>query len=172
VSEKRPHPTALRVQERLRERGLDIEVRTLDASTRSAAEAAEAVGCDEGQIVKSLVFIVGGRPTICLCAGDRRVDPGRLGSDARPATADEVREATGFAIGGVPPLGHDRPLNTVVDASLRRYEDLWAAAGTPRSVFAVRTEDLIAALDDAEVRDVGATLGDIHSDGRHERRLR
>jgi prolyl-tRNA editing enzyme YbaK/EbsC (Cys-tRNA(Pro) deacylase) len=72
----------------------------------------------------------------------------------------------------VPPLGHDRPLNTVVDASLRRYEGLWAAAGTPRSVFAVRTEDLIAALDDAEVRDVGATLGDIHSDGRHERRLR
>ena len=153
-NEKTPHPTALRVQERLRERGLETEVRTLDASARTAAEAAAAVGCAEGQIVKSLVFTVDGRPTICLCAGDRRVDPGRLGRDARPATAEEVRDATGFAIGGVPPLGHDRALDTVVDSSLRRFETVWAAAGTPRSVFAARTEDLIAALEDAEVRDV------------------
>jgi prolyl-tRNA editing enzyme YbaK/EbsC (Cys-tRNA(Pro) deacylase) len=149
-----PHPTALRVQERLRERGLAIEVRTLSASTRTAADAAAAVGCEEGQIVKSLVFIVGGRATICLCAGDRRVDSGRLGSDARPATPDEVRDATGFAIGGVPPLGHDRSLDTVLDESLRRFETVWAAAGTPRSVFAVRTDALIAALDGSEVRDI------------------
>jgi prolyl-tRNA editing enzyme YbaK/EbsC (Cys-tRNA(Pro) deacylase) len=151
-----PHPTALRVQDRLREQGLEIEVRTLAASARSAAEAAEAVGCGEGQIVKSLVFTVGGGQMICLCAGDRRVDPKRLGPGARPATADEVRDATGFAIGGVPPLGHDRPLKTIVDASLRRFDTVWAAAGTPRSVFEVRTDDLIAAIEDAEVRDVAA----------------
>lgn len=149
-----PHPTALRVQERLRERGLEVEVRTLDASTRSAADAAVAVGCEEGQIVKSLVFTVEGRPIVCLCAGDRRVDPEQLAPGAQPATPDEVREATGFAIGGVPPLGHERPLATVIDASLRRFETVWAAAGTPRSVFAVCTADLIAAVDDAGVREV------------------
>ena len=157
-SEEVPHPTALRVQERLRERGLEIEVRTLSASTRSAAEAAAAVGCGEGQIVKSLVFTADGRQMICLCAGDRRVDPTRLAPAARPAKADEVRDATGFAIGGVPPLGHDRPLKTIVDASLRRFETVWAAAGTPRSVFNVRTDDLIAAVEDAEVRDVAEPM--------------
>jgi prolyl-tRNA editing enzyme YbaK/EbsC (Cys-tRNA(Pro) deacylase) len=153
-----PHPTAQRVQERLDERGLEIAVRTLDASTRTAADAAVAVGCEEGQIVKSLVFVAGGGPMICLCAGDRRVDPTRLARGARPATPQEVRDATGFAIGGVPPLGHDRPLRTIVDASLRRFDTVWAAAGTPRSVFTVRTDDLIAAIDDAEVRDVSDPL--------------
>jgi prolyl-tRNA editing enzyme YbaK/EbsC (Cys-tRNA(Pro) deacylase) len=148
------HPTALRIQERLRERGLEIEVRTLGDSTRSAAEAAAAVGCGEGQIVKSLVFTADGEQMICLCAGDRRVDPTRLAPGARPATPDEVRDATGFAIGGVPPLGHDRPLKTIVDASIRRFDRVWAAAGTPRSVFEVRIDDLIAAIEDAEVRDV------------------
>ena len=159
-----PHPTALRVQGRLRERGLEIEVRTLSASTRSAAEAAAAVGCGEGQIVKSLVFTADGQQLICLCAGDRRVDPTRLGPGARPATADEVRDATGFAIGGVPPLGHDRQLKTIVDASLRRFDTVWAAAGTPRSVFEVHTEDLIAAIQDAEVRDVAEPT---QSEARH-----
>jgi prolyl-tRNA editing enzyme YbaK/EbsC (Cys-tRNA(Pro) deacylase) len=146
------------VQERLDERGLEIAVRTLDASTRTAAEAAAAVGCEEGQIVKSLVFVADGEPMICLCAGDRRVDPTRLARGARPATPQEVREATGFAIGGVPPLGHDRPLRTIVDASLRRFDTVWAAAGTPRSVLTVRTDDLIAAIEDAEVRDVSDPL--------------
>jgi prolyl-tRNA editing enzyme YbaK/EbsC (Cys-tRNA(Pro) deacylase) len=131
-------------------------VRTLDESTRSAADAAAAIGCDEGQIVKSLVFMDGERPIVCLCAGDRRVDPDRLAAGSRPASADEVRDATGFSIGGVPPLGHDRPLDTVVDASLRRYETVWAAAGTPRSVFPVRADELIAAIGDAEVREIAA----------------
>jgi prolyl-tRNA editing enzyme YbaK/EbsC (Cys-tRNA(Pro) deacylase) len=153
-----PHPTAQRVQERLDERGLEIAVRTLEASTRTAAEAAAAVGCEEGQIVKSLVFVADGGTMICLCAGDRRVDPTRLARGARPATPRQVRDATGFAIGGVPPLGHDRPLRTIVDASLRRFDTVWAAAGTPRSVFTVRTEDLIAAIEDAEVRDVSDPL--------------
>jgi prolyl-tRNA editing enzyme YbaK/EbsC (Cys-tRNA(Pro) deacylase) len=148
------HPTAQRVQERLGERGLDVEVRTLDESTRSAADAAAAIGCQEGQIVKSLVFMTDDGALVCLCAGDRRVDTARLPPGARTASPDEVREATGFAIGGVPPLGHDRELATIVDASLRRFETVWAAAGTPRSVFEVGTADLIAALGDADVRDL------------------
>ena len=149
------HPTALKVQERLRERGLEVEVRVLPDSTRTAADAAAAVGANEvGEIVKSLVF--GGEPTMCLCAGDRRVDAAKLGSDARPARADEAREATGFAIGGVPPLGHERELPTVVDESLRRFERVWCAAGTPNAVFSVRTDDLLSALPNAHVRDLSA----------------
>jgi peptidoglycan/xylan/chitin deacetylase (PgdA/CDA1 family)/prolyl-tRNA editing enzyme YbaK/EbsC (Cys-tRNA(Pro) deacylase) len=123
------------VQERLRERGLDVEVRDLPDSTRTAADAAAAVGSELGQIVKSLVFVADGEPVMCLCAGDRRVDPAKLGSEARAARADEAREATGFAIGGVPPLGHDRPLRTVVDESLRRFDRCGARPGrrTPSS---------------------------------------
>ena len=150
------HPTAARLAERLAALGLDVRVSTLADSTRTAAEAAAAVGCEVAQIVKSLVFLVGGEPTMVLCAGDRRVDPGKLGPNARAATADEAREATGFAIGGVPPLGHDRPLPTVVDESLHRFETVWCAAGTPRSVFPVATETLVAAIPGAEVKDVSA----------------
>ena len=112
------------MQERLSALGLEVEPRELDDSTRTAAEAAAAVGCDVAQIVKSLVFVDGaGEPIVCLCAGDRRVDTAKLGEGVRQANADEVRSATGFAIGGVPPLGHDRPLRTVIDcvaAPLRR----------------------------------------------------
>ena len=150
------HPTARKVQERLRERGLAIEVREVAESTRTAAEAAAAVGCDVAQIVKSLVFVAAGEPILCLCAGDRRVDPARIGRDARPAHPEEVRAATGFAIGGVPPLGHDRPLPTLVDASLRRFGTVWCAAGTPRSLFAVETERLIAAIPGADVAEIAA----------------
>src|ERR687888_1870278 len=150
------HPTARRVQERLRARGLEVEVRELPDSTRTAAEAAAAVGGEVGQIVKSLVFVADGDALMCLCAGDRRVDPAKLGAGARPAKADEAREATGFAIGGVPPLGHDRELATVVDESLRRFDTVWCAAGTPNAVFRVLTDDLVSAIPDAEVRAVGA----------------
>ena len=147
------HPTAARVQERLRERGLDIEVRVLPDSTRTAAEAAAAVGCEVGQIVKSLVFVRDETPVMVLCAGDRRVGAERLG--LRAASADEARAATGFAIGGVPPLGHDRELETLVDGSLRRFETVWCAAGTPHAVFEVATEALIGAIPGASVTDVG-----------------
>jgi prolyl-tRNA editing enzyme YbaK/EbsC (Cys-tRNA(Pro) deacylase) len=148
------HPTAQRVQDRLRELGLKAEVRELSDSTRTASEAAAAVGVDVGQIVKSLVFANEAGPILCLCAGDRRVDTAKLGPDVRQARGDEVREATGFAIGGVPPLGHDRPVRTVIDESLRRFETVWCAAGTPHAVFPVATEALLAALPDAEVREV------------------
>jgi prolyl-tRNA editing enzyme YbaK/EbsC (Cys-tRNA(Pro) deacylase) len=142
------HPTAAKVQRRLAERGLRIEVQELPDSTRTAKDAAAACGCELGAIVKSLVFVVDGEPTMVLCAGDRRVE--RV--DGRPATADEARAATGFAIGGIPPLGHDRDLPTLVDESLRRFERVWCAAGTPHAVFSVATSDLLAALPDAEIR--------------------
>jgi prolyl-tRNA editing enzyme YbaK/EbsC (Cys-tRNA(Pro) deacylase) len=148
------HPTAQRFQERVRELGLEVEVRELADSTRTAAEAADAVGVEVGQIVKSLVFADEGGPLLCLCAGDRRVDTGKLGQGVRQARGDEVREATGFAIGGVPPLGHDRPVRTVVDASLQRFDTVWCAAGTPHAVFPVATEALIAAIPNAQVQDI------------------
>jgi prolyl-tRNA editing enzyme YbaK/EbsC (Cys-tRNA(Pro) deacylase) len=150
------HPTAQRLRERLAEAGLDVEVRELDRSTRTAGDAAAAVGCELAQIVKSLVFVVDGEPLLCLCSGDRRVDTAALGEDVRQATAAEVREATGFAIGGVPPAGHERPMRTVVDAGLRRFDIVWCAAGTPNALFAVHTDALLRALPQAEIRDVAA----------------
>ena len=121
-------------------------------SSRTAEEAAATAGCELGQIVKSLVFVDGSGPVLVLCAGDRRVDASGLG--LRRAKPDVVREATGFAIGGVPPLGHPAPIRTLVDASLRRFETVWCAAGTPNAVFEVPTSDLIAAIPEAEVRKV------------------
>jgi prolyl-tRNA editing enzyme YbaK/EbsC (Cys-tRNA(Pro) deacylase) len=146
------HPTAARLAERLALRGLTIEVTTLSDSARTAPLAAAALGVEVGQIVKSLVFKHDGEPMIVLCAGDRRVDSDRLGLS--PASADRVREVTGFSIGGIPPLGHDAELETIVDQSLRRFDVVWAAAGTPHDVFAVRTEALIGAIPGARVIEV------------------
>ncbi len=143
------HPTAAKVQERLRELELEVEVRVLSDSTRTAAEAAAACGCTLGQIVKSLVFVDGrGDAVVCLWAGDRQVPAEELG--LRRASAAEVREATGFAVGGVPPLGHDRRLRTIVDESLRRFERVWCAAGTPHAVFEIETASLFRAVGAAE----------------------
>jgi prolyl-tRNA editing enzyme YbaK/EbsC (Cys-tRNA(Pro) deacylase) len=146
------HPTAARLAERLRKRGLEIEVTTLSDSARTAALAAAALNVEVGQIVKSLVFLREMEPVLVLCAGDRRVDAARLALS--PAPADRVREVTGFSIGGVPPLGHDVELPTTIDESLRRYEVVWAAAGTPHDVFAVATEALIDAIPDAQVTSI------------------
>jgi prolyl-tRNA editing enzyme YbaK/EbsC (Cys-tRNA(Pro) deacylase) len=112
------HPTAARLAERLRRRGLEIEVRTLSDLARTAALAAAALWVEVGQILKSLGFLRGDEPLLVLCAGDRRVDADRLG--LAPAPADRVRELTGFSIGGVPPLGHDMEHETLIDESLRR----------------------------------------------------
>ena len=144
------HPTAAKAQERLRERGLQVDVVDLPDSTRTAAEAAEACGCELGQIVKSLVFVIDGRPTMLLCAGDRRVTH----VDGEPASAQEARDATGFSIGGIPPLGHDSDLQTIVDESLRRFERVWCAAGTPNAVFEVLFEQLLPVLPSPSVRPV------------------
>jgi prolyl-tRNA editing enzyme YbaK/EbsC (Cys-tRNA(Pro) deacylase) len=148
------HPTAVRFQERLHELGLDIDVQVLPKSTRTAPEAAAAVGCEVGQIVKSLVFMRDEEPVMVLCAGDRRVASDRLG--LRAATAEQARASTGFAIGGVPPLGHHRPLETLIDESLRRFATVWCAAGTPHAVFEIDTEALIAAIPGGAVLDVSA----------------
>ncbi len=143
------HPTAARRVGRLEQRGLQIEVRTLSDSARTAALAAAALDVEVGQIVKSLVFLRDDEPVLVLCAGDRRVDAGRLG--LAPAPADRVRAVTGFSIGGIPPLGHDSELETLVDESLRRFDTVWAAAGTHHDVFSVQTDALIEALPGARV---------------------
>lgn len=152
------HPTALKFEQRAQALGLAVAVHELADSTRTAVDAAAAVGCQLGQIVKSVVLAGGGdgRPLLCLCAGDRRVDLERVGQDVTMARGREVKEATGYAIGGVPPVGHDTPLPTVVDASLRRFETVWCAAGTPNAVFEVRLDALLAAIPAADVRDIAS----------------
>ena len=127
--------------------GLDIDVRRFPQGTRTAVEAAAAVGCELGQIVKSLVFECDGEPVLALTSGANRVDTaalGRvLGGSISRADADTARRATGYAIGGTPPFGHTRQLRTVVDATLLKYDNVWAAAGTPETVFEVSSVDLV-----------------------------
>ena len=122
--------------------GVAVDVREFPAGTRTAPEAAAAVGCEVGQICKSLVFRVGDDPLLVIASGANRVDERRFG--AVKADAAFVREQTGFAIGGVPPFGHARPIDTVIDEDLLRFPVVWAAAGTPRAVFAIAPDELIA----------------------------
>ena len=135
--------------------GLDIEVQRYPDGTRTAADAAAAVGCKIDQIVKSLVFMADVRPILILCSGARRVDEEKLaeyiGTEIRIAGASEVRAATGYAIGGTPPLGHTVPLKTVVDPHLMEFEKIWAAAGTPDSVFPIQPKELVKATSGAVV---------------------
>ena len=115
--------------------------REFPEGTRTAQDAAAAIGCSVGQIVKSLVFVRGDAPVLVLCSGANTVDAERLG--LAKADADLVRRATGFAIGGVPPYGHPAPLETLVDEDLTGYDEIWAAAGTPRSVFPLTPAELL-----------------------------
>jgi prolyl-tRNA editing enzyme YbaK/EbsC (Cys-tRNA(Pro) deacylase) len=141
-------PSAARVREALRERGAPADVRELPDSTRTAPEAAAAVGCRVEQIVKSLVFrrAGSGAPVLVLAGGANRVDEERvealLGEPVAKADADYVRTHTGYAIGGVPPVGHPEPLETLIDEDLVALAEVWAAAGTPRAVFPVAGEKL------------------------------
>lgn len=140
------NPTAQRVADALA--ALDVETAIIEfaESTRTAEEAAAAIGTRVGQIVKSLVFMAGNAPVLALVSGTNRLDPSRLHDDVgdppRRATADEVRTATGFAIGGVPPIGHPQPLRTFIDRDLTSYETVYAAAGTPHTVFAITPAEL------------------------------
>ena len=142
--------SAQKVQEALAARGFANAVVELPASTRTAAEAAAAVGCEVGQIVKSLVFRgrQSGRAVLIVASGSHRVDEGAvravLGEEIEKATADFVREQTGFAIGGVPPLGHAHEIATLVDEDLLRHEKIWAAAGHPQAVFPLTPAELVA----------------------------
>lgn len=142
--------SAARVQKVLDAQGITLKVVELPSSTRTAVEAARAVGCEVGQIAKSLVFITmeSQRPILVVASGSNRVDEERLcrmvEEPLRMATADEVRELTGFAIGGVPPVGHLTPLETWIDADLMQYEEIWAAAGNPRAVFQLSPNELVS----------------------------
>lgn len=133
--------SAARVAAALEARGFAFTVRELDRSTRTAAEAAAAVGCTVDQIAKSVLFRAArsGRPVLVIASGANRVDEAAvaaiLGEELGRADADFVRRETGFAIGGVPPVGHERPIVTFIDEDLLTFDEVWAAAGTPFAVF-------------------------------------
>lgn len=135
----------------------DIEPRVFPDGTKTSADAAAAIGCDLSAITKSMVFMAGGKPVIVLMPGDLRVDVAKLtmliAAPARRASLEEARRFTGFAAGGTPPFGHPRPISTYADIRLRRHDELWAAGGTPTTVFPIDRETLIAAT--------GAVWGDL-----------
>lgn len=143
------NPSAQKVQNALTALGLKLQVVEMPASTRTAVEAAQAVGCDVGQIVKSLVFKTkrSNRPVLVIASGKNRVNEKKLetilGEPLGKADADFVREHTGFVIGGVPPLAHHEPIETFVDEDLLQYPTIWAAAGTPFAVFCLTPADLL-----------------------------
>ena len=158
------HPAHERVRAAAAKRGVSIEIVTFDDSTHTAQEAADAIGVELGQIVKSLVFVApvdlarddaGWEPIIALVRGTDRVDIGRLASVTgkarlRRATAKEAADASGFSIGGIPPFGHRQRISVVMDPALDAYPEVWAAAGTANAVFAVAPATL-AMLSDALV---------------------
>src|SRR5512132_1062147 len=145
-----------------RSHGLELDVRECAGGTRTAADAAKAIGCQVDQIVKSLVFMADTDPVLVLTSGGNRVDVVKVGrqrdaATVRTADAEAVRAATGYAIGGTPPFGHARHLPVLVDRHLTGFEVVWAAAGTPRHVFPIAPVDLVRASG-GQVADV--TLGE------------
>jgi prolyl-tRNA editing enzyme YbaK/EbsC (Cys-tRNA(Pro) deacylase) len=154
------HAAVRRVVDAAAKKGVTLEITVFDESTHTAAEAAEAVGAELGQIVKSLVFVSPRddgslEPILCLVSGPNRVDLNRLAAvlarpDVRRATAREANELTGFSIGGIPPIGHVRRLRVIMDPDLGRYATVWAAAGLPTAVFPV-APDALRMLSDAHV---------------------
>lgn len=164
-------PLVRRVVDAAARKGATLGVVVLDASTHTAADAAAALGVELGQIVKSLVFVApregaGHEPVVCLVAGTNRVDVRLLAAVAgepgiRRATAREARELTGFPIGGIPPLGHARPVRVIMDPDLGRFPVVWAAAGLDRAVFPVSPaalRDLTNAIV-SPIADVAAATG-------------
>jgi prolyl-tRNA editing enzyme YbaK/EbsC (Cys-tRNA(Pro) deacylase) len=141
------HPNISSVAAELERAGISAEVREFSVSTRTAKEAADALGCPVGAIANSLVFVADGSPILLLSSGSHRVATDVV-ADAvgarkvRQANADEVRNATGQSIGGVAPLGHPEPLPTYIDAALRRHSTIWASAGTSHAVFRATFTDL------------------------------
>ena len=152
MSDNDLHPSAQRVAAAARSLGLTIDIVTFKESTRTAEDAAAAIGCAVGQIVKSLVFTVRGEPVVALVSGSNQLDTRKLAAlfgvgrkQVERANADTVRAATGFAIGGVPPFGYTASPAVYIDADFARYEVIWAAAGTPNTVFAIEPDMLIQA---------------------------
>src|SRR5512133_3533910 len=140
--------SAQKIQDQLKSLGYDYTVIEHAESTRTAQEAADRAGCELGQIVKSLIFKgkASGKPTLVLTSGANRVDEKRIsgyaGEPISRADADFVRTVTGFAIGGVPPIGHLQNMETYIDEDFRQYPTIWAAAGTPNAIFELKTGDL------------------------------
>jgi prolyl-tRNA editing enzyme YbaK/EbsC (Cys-tRNA(Pro) deacylase) len=153
------HPTALRTAELLRDAGVDARVVEFEQPTRTSAEAAAAIGCTVAEIAKSIVFrgAHSGQAVIVVASGDNRVSEAkvaeRVGEPLARADAEFVRTATGYAIGGVAPIGHAQPVKLLLDVDLRRFAIVWAAAGTPFSVFPV-TPDQLRSLTGADWADV------------------
>lgn len=141
--------SAQRVQDALTAAGTDARVIELPVAARTSQQAADALGIEVGQIAKSLIFrsVPSGRAVLVIAAGDRRVDEARinalLGETIERATPEFVREHSSFAIGGVAPLAHARPMTTFIDASLRRFDVVWAAGGTPHCVFPIAPAELV-----------------------------
>lgn len=134
-----------KVKEAARELGLDVELTTLGNSTATVADAANAMGVETGQIAKSIVFVMDGEPVVVVASGRHRIDQGKVCealdcAEVRMASADEVRAATGFPIGGVPPIGHGLPV--VFDAALLDYELIYAAGGDGNTLFGVAPRKL------------------------------
>src|ERR1700674_2973124 len=145
---KEPGSSVKKVQQTLKSLGFSDEIVVFPDSTRTAIEAAQAVGCSVGQIVKSLVFrgALSHKPVLALVSGANRVNEKRLGlllgEEIEKADADFVRQHTGFAVGGVPPVGHVEDLATFIDRDLLQYDEIWAAAGSPHAVFRLTPGDL------------------------------
>ncbi len=149
-----------RVRAALSAAGVIAPIQEFPSSTRTAQDAAAAVGTSVGQIVKSLVFLAGAAPVLALVSGANRLDPARLGAltglPIGKADADAVRQATGYSIGGVPPTGFPVPIPTFIDRDLLQYDVVWAAAGTPRHVFPIAPLEL--------VRITGGKVAEVASD--------
>jgi prolyl-tRNA editing enzyme YbaK/EbsC (Cys-tRNA(Pro) deacylase) len=189
VPETTDHVGIQRVRDAAERKGVVLDVTVFSQSTHTAEDAAAAVGAELGQIVKSLVFVAPGEdgpePILCLVAGHNRVDLARLAAvtgerDVRRATAREATELTGFTIGGIPPIGHIRPVRVIMDPDLGRFQTVWAAAGHPNAVFPVPpatlrtlanatvapiTEERRLADVEAE-REPGSGVGGFVTDGR------
>jgi prolyl-tRNA editing enzyme YbaK/EbsC (Cys-tRNA(Pro) deacylase) len=150
------HPNVRAVQQRLEATGLQSKVVLLDEGVHTAAAAAEALGVQVGQIANSLIFEVAGEPLLVLTSGAHRVDTARVAaelgvSELKRAKPEFVREHTGQAIGGVAPVGHPRPVKTLLDKDLAQYDVIWAAGGVPQAVFPITYPELLALTGAAEV---------------------
>jgi Cys-tRNA(Pro) deacylase len=157
------HPSAQKVADAAQALGLDVEIVEFEQTTRSAQDAADAIGCQVAQIVKSLLFVVDGQPVMALVSGTNRLDERKLAAlrgvgrkKVKRADADTAKAVTGFSIGGVPPFGHQSRLPVYVDQDLTRFEVVWAAAGTPFAVFAITPDELVRAS--------GGTVADLAAD--------
>jgi Cys-tRNA(Pro) deacylase len=155
------HPNVSRVVSAAKERGLEINTKRFPEGTKTAADAAAAIGVTVGQIVKSLVFGVDGEIVMALVSGSNQLDEKKLalaagGAKCARVDADAVREATGFPIGGVPPFGHSTQLRVFVDPDLLQYDEVWAAAGTWNDNFGANPNDI--------VRVAGGVVADLKRD--------